>query len=249
MSNILEMTTPQPPPTLEKRTIPLQGPQEPMSIAPVIQQPPGDGASVIGIEVTEEPLPVPSSQIPSEKWTIDTTPNQFDNLVLTMGPSTEPSTLEPIEDQTSRDFGPHPYTQKTLSEPPWFPKLYMIIDSDYYTKTGSIRVLTAVGNALSVDEYRPRDMGQVWFTNFKGYVKNASTNGLLTSGGECVAPGLTDSISNAVMWNFKPLSREREYDIVAQCGHKLHVPSETFAVTLDPIGSPWFIVPVARVEF
>jgi hypothetical protein len=232
------ITTPQPPE------------QEPVSLAPTPAPEITESTPVVAIEVTEDPLPTPSTSIPKEQWTIDTTSNPLDNLVLTTQPAEEPSTLEPIENtKAHRDLGPEPYTQEPLTEPPWFPKMYMIIDSTHYINTGNLRVLSAVGNALSVEDYRPRDMGQAWFTNFKGYVKSASTNGLLTSQGECVSPGLTDSIGNAVMWNFKKTEHEREYEIVAQCGRKLHVPSGTFTVGLDPIGSPWYIIPVARVEF
>ena len=158
----------------------------------------------------------------------------------------EPTTLEPIDEMSSNDD--FPYTQEPLDEPPWFPKLYVMIDAKQYTATGELRVLSALGNTLSTETYRNRDFGQLWFTNFKGYVKNASTIGLLTSEGDCQRPGLTDTIGNAVLWNFKKANTDREYDVVAQCGRKLHAATNG-TVTLDPIGSSWYIIPVAKVDF
>lgn len=229
-----EVTTPKVPSVSGILAPPVYADTEP----PVTTSPP------VAVVVTESPTPQPQTSMPKESWTVDTSANPTETIELTTQPPTEPSTLEPMQ----KSMEDSPYTQEPLNEPPWFPKLYVMIDSKQYTATGELRVLSALGNTLSTETYRNRDFGQLWFTNFKGYIKNASTNGLLTSEGDCQKPGLTDTLGNAVLWDFKKVDTEREYDIVAQCGRKLHaLPNGT--VTLDPIGSSWYIVPVAKVNF
>jgi len=212
---------------------------EPTTLRPIPQsdtEPPITQTTPVAIEILETKPPLPSAKVPEEHWSLE------QDIVMTTQPPQEPVTLEPIDPEAGE------YTREPLTEPPWFPKLYVCIDAKHYDATGDIRVLSAIGNTLSVDTYRPRDFGQLWFTNFKGYVKNASTNGLLSSTNECDGLRLSDTVDGAGLWDFRNTGREREYDIVAQCGRKLHVPLQSVDVTLDPVGTSWFMIPVARVQ-
>ena len=205
---------------------------------PVYTDPPTTTAAPAAMVTTIPPTPQAGTTVPAKTWTVDTS---SDPVETTKAPE-----LDPVV-ESSKTMEESEFTREPLEEP-WFPKLYVIIDSNHYIQTGELRVLSALGNTLSTETYRQRDFGQLWFTNFKGFIKNASTNTMLTSEGDCQNPGLTDGMATTIRWNFKKTKREREYDIVAQCGSKLHAAANN-GVTLDPIGSPWHVLPVARVNF
>jgi hypothetical protein len=215
-------------------------PPEPTALLP--QPQPDDEPEVqttpVAIEIVETKLPSPSAQVPEDTWSLER------DIVMTTQPPHEQMTLEPIDPDAEE------YTQEPLEEPPWFPKLYICIDAMHYDETGDIRVLTVTGNTLSVNEYRPRDFTQTWLTNFKGYMKNASTNTLLSTTDACDSLHVSDTVDGAGLWDFRSAGREREYHIVAQCGRKIHVKNTMSGeVTMDPVGTTWFIVPVARIQF
>lgn len=195
---------------------------------------------------TLTPTEAPSTDVPKDSFDV-TPPNAqtlgLENLVLTTTPAPEPTTVAPI--------GGREYEYTPPQEHPWFPKLYMIIDAPTYRSTGKLRCLSVLGNVISVEPYRERDLGQCWFTNFKGYVKNASAQTLLTAKGDCAELGLTETYaSSPTKWDFQKVHDEdREYHVVAQCGRRLMTSEFQMTATLDPIGSSWFVVPVASVRF
>lgn len=236
-----DIATPQPPTISD----PLAKPTpfqvlEPVTLRPQ-PQPDEDFAirtTPVAIEVVETKLPAPSAKVPEDPWSLE------DDIVMTTQAPKEQMTLEPI------DPGAEEYTQEPREEPPWFPILYICIDATYYDETGDVRVLTVTGNMISVDKYKPRVFTQTWLTNFKGYMKNVSSNALLTTTDTCDTLRVSDTMDGAGLWDFRSAGREREYHIVAQCGRRLHVKNTaSVEVTMDPIGTTWFIVPVARIQF